>query len=293
MRPDQDLNSNSGKPINIVITGANSYIGIAVQSRLEEFPMDYRVDTLDTIGDAWMDAEFQGVDVLFHVAGIVHQKERADMEDLYFRVNCELTERIALKAKQSGVRQFIFLSSMSVYGMESGIIGPDTPAEPTSCYGKSKLEAEARLTAMADEPFRVASLRPPMVYGKGCKGNYPRLAKIARKSPFFPSFPNERSMIHVEHLSEFIRLLIDDGAQGLFFPQNTEYVCTSEMVGHIAEAHGRKIRSIAICNPLIRHLHWPMVKKVFGSLVYAKELSVYSRNYNLYDFPTTIRLTEL
>jgi UDP-glucose 4-epimerase len=118
-----------------------------------------------------------------------------------------------------------------------------------------------------------------MVYGKGCKGNYPRLAGLALKIPIFPEVDNKRSMIYIDNLSEFVKQLIDNRSSGLFFPQNTEYVNTSEMVRLIAEVHGKKMTMTKLFNPLLRLLNISTVNKVFGDLVYEKSLSEYGNNY--------------
>ena len=133
-----------------------------------------------------------------------------------------------------------------------------------------------------------------MVYGKGCKGNYQRLAKLAVKTPIFPDIDNKRSMVYIDNLCEFVRLLIDDCGAGLYFPQNDEYVKTSEMVKLIAEAHGKKIRMTKLFNPLLRLLRLSTVNKVFGDLVYAQSMSSdYDKaNYRIRSLRDSIELTE-
>src|SRR5690606_7124221 len=119
--------------------------------------------------------------VVIHVAGIAHVKETKENADLYYKVNRDLAFEVAKKAKNEGVKQFIFLSSMSVYGIETGIIKINTPTNPKTNYGRSKLEAEELISSIESDSFKVAILRPPMIYGKGCKGNYIRLANLAIK----------------------------------------------------------------------------------------------------------------
>jgi nucleoside-diphosphate-sugar epimerase len=276
----------------ILITGANSYIGTSFEKWVVQWPDKYSVDTVDMKDGSWREKNFSEYDVVFHVAGIAHIKETKENHDLYYKVNRDLAYETAKKAKADGVKQFIFLSSMSVYGMETGVISKDTPLKPNSAYGKSKLEAEELIGALASEVFKVATLRPPMVYGKGCKGNYKRLAKLAAKTPIFPDIDNKRSMIYIDNLCEFVRLLIDDCGNGLFFPQNGQYVKTSEMVRLIAEAHGKKIRMTKLFNPLLRLLRVSTVNKVFGDLVYEKRMSEYENNYRIYEFKETILHTE-
>lgn len=182
---------------------------------------------------------------------------------------------------------------MSVYGLESGVIDEHTPLKPKSNYGKSKLQAEELIKPLENDSFKIAILRPPMVYGKGCKGNYPRLAKLAKITPIFPNIGNKRSMIYIDNLSELVRLLIDDNGKGLFCPQNTEYVNTSEMVRLIGEFHGKKVIIVKLFNPLLKLLNVSIVNKVFGNLMYDKNISNYKREYRVCGCRESINKTEL
>lgn len=262
---------------HILITGKNSYIGNSLEALLAQWPAQYRVSTLDLRDEAWQTFDFAGVDCIFHVAALVHRQQKMSAEEAeaaYFKVNAQLPEAVAKKAKAAGVRQFIFMSSMSVYGQEGSIKRPvtitkSTQPAPNSPYGRSKLAAEAALLQLQDADFRLAILRPPMVYGPGSPGNYQGLVKAA-KLPFFPDFPNQRSMLHIDGLVAFVKRLIDENSQGLFFPQDKDYACTSKMVQDLAQAQGKSIRLTRLFNPLIRGLS-PFVgllDKVFGDLVY-------------------------
>lgn len=277
----------------ILITGKNSYIGTSLENWLMREPDKYKVDTVDMKDGSWKEKDFSQYDVVFHVAGIAHIKETSDNQDLYYKVNRDLAYGTAQKAKQDGVEQFIFLSSMSVYGIENGVIDKSTPLNPNSAYGKSKIEAEELINKLKDDSFTVATLRPPMVYGKGCRGNYPRLVGLALKTPIFPKVDNKRSMIYIDNLSEFVKQLIDNKSGGLFFPQNSEYVNTSEMVRLIAEAHGKRIVMTKLFNPLLRLLNISTVNKVFGDLVYDMSMSEYISKYAIIDFNNSIKRTEV
>jgi len=283
----------------ILITGANSYIGTSFEKWVAQWPDKYSVDTVDMIDGSWREKNFSGYDVVFHVAGIAHVSADPKKEDLYYKVNRDLAIETAKKAKDDGVKQFIFMSSIIVYGDSSHInkkrvITRDTIPNPTNFYGKSKLQAEKGIKALEDDVFKVVILRPPMIYGKGSKGNYPKLSKIAQKLPVFPDIENERSMLHIDNLCEFIRLMIDNEERGLFFPQNKEYVRTSEMVRLIAKAHGKNIKLIRLFNPILRIAgnYVGLVNKVFGSLVYDYSISDYCVNYHIIDFEESIAKTE-
>lgn len=276
----------------ILITGKNSYIGNHLKEFLENYPTAYSVESISLRDNSWKDKNLSSYDVVFHVAGLAHVRETEENKNSYYEINRDLAYGFAKICKDAGVKQFIFLSSMSVYGVENGIIDKHTKTNPSSHYGKSKLEAENLLSELRSEEFKIAIVRPPMVYGKNTKGNYPRLSNLALKTPVFPDIVNERSMIYIENLCQFIRFLMDDEEEGVFFPQNKEYVNTSHMVKLIAGLHNKKIWFVKIFNPIIRVLNIGTINKVFGSLVYDKKLSSYPRDYNLRDFETSIRLTE-
>ena len=254
----------------ILIAGANSYIGESFANYMQQCPDRYRVDTLDVIGDGWKQASLAGYDVVFLVAGIAHRKETEENASLYYQVNRDLAVALAEKAKQNGVRHFVFMSSMSVYGMDQGVITPDTLPSPKSHYGKSKLEAEQNLARLENEHFRIAVLRPPMVYGKNCRGNFQLMLKLAKKSPVFPVVSNRRSMISIDNLCAFVRLVIDGEEAGVFFPQNREYVNTTEMVRIMAKTLNRRIFfsrlagvAVGAMVPVVG-----MARKAFSTLIY-------------------------
>lgn len=283
----------------ILITGANSYIGTSFEKWLSKWPDEYTVDTLDMIGDSWKEKSFAGYDTVFHVAGIAHVSSDPKMKDLYFKVNRDLTIEAARKANAEGVGQFIYMSSAIVYGDSAPIgkekiITKDTIPTPSNFYGESKLQAEQGLHLLESDPFRIVILRPPMIYGNGSKGNYPTLAKYARKLPVFPNIQNERSMLHIDNLCEFVRLMVANNEKGVFFPQNEEYVSTSEMVDAIARTHGRKIRLTRFFNPALRLTGniVGVVNKAFGNMVYEKSLSEYGSDYRVRNFFDSIIATE-
>lgn len=279
----------------ILITGKNSYVGTSLDKWLSKYPDKYSIDSISLRDESWKKHDFSKYDVVFHVAGIAHIKETKKNAELYYKVNRDLAYETAKKAKQDGVKQFIFLSSMSVYGLDEGIITDNTPLNPKSNYGKSKLQAEKLIKSLEADDYMVAIIRPPMIYGKGSKGNYLKLSKAAQLLPIFPDIDNERSMLHIDNLCEFIRLMIDNEESGLFFPQNKEYVKTSEMVKLIAEVHDRKIKLTKVLNPILKiiGLKIGIINKVFGNLVYYKSMSNYKENYWIRDFHKTIELTEM
>ncbi len=270
----------------ILITGANSYVGVSFENYINQFD-GYELYTLDMQNPEWENYNFEGYDVVFHVAGIAHIKETDANRDLYYSVNRDLAIKTAIKAKNSGVRQFILMSTMSVYGKVVGSISKNSDCFPVNAYGKSKLMADEYISKLEDTNFKVAILRPPMIYGYGCKGNYQLLRKFALKIPVFPEYYNERSMIFVDNLSFFVKELIDNCKSGIFIPQNKEYVSTTEMVKLIAKCNKKNLIYTKLFNVLIRVFKINTVKKVFGNLIYEKADLV-----EHVDFAESIRLTE-
>lgn len=260
----------------VLITGAGSYIGTSFIAWMRQWPEKYSLDVVATRNGEWEKHDFKEYDVVYIVAGIAHIKPTADVIPLYYQVNRDMVVQIAEKAKSAGVKQVIVLSSMSVYGITVGRISKSTQPDPKNDYGKSKLSADIELLKMNDTHFKIAILRPPMVYGGGCKGNYQLLSKLAKKIIFFPDYNNQRSMIYIDKLSEFVRRVIDLELSGIFHPQNAEYVKTTDMVVKIAEANGKKMHTTPIFNPLISLMvkcKFGIVCKVFGDLTYEMDVS--------------------
>lgn len=286
----------------VLITGANSYIGTSFENYVMQCH-DYQIDTVDMIDSTWRDKSFSEYNSVFHVAGIAHSdtgRVSEERKQFYYQINTDLTIETAKKAKADGVGQFIFMSSAIVYGDSAPIGKPkritrDTPVAPANFYGDSKVQAENGLMKLADESFHVVILRPPMIYGKGSKGNYPQLSKFAQKLPLFPYIKNERSMLYIGNLTEFVKLMIDNNESGIFYPQNAEYVATSEMVQVIAQAHGKKIRLVkGTTVPLKAMSHATgLVNKAFGNLSYDMSMSEYKENYRKFSFEESIRQTEV
>ena len=287
----------------ILITGANSYIGMSFEKYIKEnYPNDYVVDTVDMIDGSWREKSFATYDSVFHVAGIAHSdngKISVEKEKLYYTVNTDLTVETAKKAKAEGVKQFVFMSSAIVYG-ESAPIGKtkvitkDTPVSPANCYGDSKVQAENGIRPLNDDTFKVVILRPPMIYGKGSKGNYPLLAKIAMKTPVFPKVNNQRSMLYIENLCEFVRLMVENDEQGTFWPQNSEYSNTSKLVKMIAAAHGKKVYLVNGFGWILKIMSHVtnVVNKAFGNLTYDIEMSKYVVRYTTVTRDESIVKTE-
>ncbi len=292
---------------HILITGANSYIGESFESYAKKYYSEnFLIDTLDMIDGTWRETDFSIYDAIFHVAGIAHAdtgKVNKDTKKKYYAVNTDLAVETARFAKNSGVKQFVFMSSMIIYGESAPygkerIIDEHTIPAPANFYGDSKWQADKGVRRLADENFHVAVLRPPMIYGAGSKGNYPTLSKLAKKIWVFPNVNNQRSMLYIENFCEFLCLLMLSGEGGIYFPQNAEYVKTVEMVKEIAGVSSHKVKVSKAWNWVI----WltskipgkisGLVNKVFGNMSYDQAMSKYDFDYIVADFKTSIERTE-
>lgn len=276
----------------VLIVGKNSYIGTSFINYCRTQHSDILADTVSSRSDEWKTLSFSSYDAVLHVAGIAHVRICAKNTDTYYEVNRDLAIAVAAKAKQDGVKQFVFLSSLSVYmKRRPTYIDEHSPTQSDTPYGDSKLQAEKGIAPLASADFIISIVRPPMVYGKGCSGNFKRLEHLVRKTPLFPSYVNKRSMIYIENLCEFFAQIIIKERGGFFHPQNDAYVCTSDMVRLIAAYSGKQVFYTGIGNPLVSVCkNIPVVNKVFGNLVYDQALSVYEGiSYQVVDFTESIK----
>ncbi len=278
----------------VLITGAGSYIGESFRAYAAEHYVDnFTIDAVDMIDPAWRDMDFSSYDIVYHVAGIAHAdlgNVSDEIKEKYYAVNTDLAIEVAEKAKADGVKQFIFMSSIIIYGESAPygvkkVVDKHTVPCPANFYGDSKLQADVGVRELADENFKVIVLRPPMIYGKGSKGNYPTLAKLAKKLPVFPDVKNERSMLYIENLCEFLYqvMLVEEIEENsvVLIPQNAEWIMTGDMVQKIAGVNGRKVRKLRILNPAVLVAGKApgqiggLVNKAFGNSCYTHSLSIY------------------
>ena len=285
----------------MIITGADSYIGSHIQSYILSHDRTFSVEQLDVTDHKWQDFDFSGYDAVVHVAAIVHRKDIADW-DCYRRVNVDLTAQIAQKARSQGVRQFVFLSSMAVYGAEKSlsaqksVIAADSAPAPTTMYGRSKLLAEQALGEMESEGFRVAIVRPPNVYGPGCRGSYiSTYAAIVSKLPAIPkAFPSVRqSVLYIDNLSRFIYLLICRQERGIYTPQDDISVSAVTLMEAIRDGLGLKRKTSAFLGAFVYLLAaCPLVRKGYGGISYRRSDSHQDRfDYVTVPFAEGIRRT--
>lgn len=289
----------------ILILGANSYIGTSFHNYLTtKYPGQYQADIVSLRGDAWKALDWSEYDSVMNVTGKAH----ADISSLteeqkqeYYAINCELAVEAAKKAIADGAAQYVYFSSIIVYGDSSNSRKPvritaDTEPAPSNFYGDSKWQAEQKLQelfgtemrltqpdatdeSVSDSPHtgtQLAILRLPMIYGPGCKGNYQTLVKMAQKLPLFPTYHNERSVLRIDHLCEYLRTLAESGEGGLFWPQEDAYRSTPDMVFELAQASGRHIFHAGWMNPFVKMAFYlpgkpgKLARKAFGTLTIAR-----------------------
>ncbi len=283
----------------ILITGANSCVGKTIEKWLEKWPESYKVDTLDMVNASWKEYNFGGYDVVYHVAGIAHVTLDPSMESIFYKVNRDLTIETAIKAKESGVNQFIFMSSGIVYGDSADVgkefvITKDTEPNPANFYGMSKLQAEEGLKELEDENFKVVIVRSPALYGIGMKSHYNNLSDFAKKYSIFPKIYNQRSMLYNKNLAEFIRLMIENEESGTFWPQNKEYTSTVGIIRDVASVNGRKMHLLPFPKFLAKMgaKLVPALRKAFGNFVYDATISEYKEEYRIYSYEASIEEIE-
>jgi UDP-glucose 4-epimerase len=283
------MTTKSKQVMNVLITARNSYIGNSFAEWVSSCP-EYSVDFITCRDDRWRQTSFSKYNVILHVAGIAHVEAKGNQSELYYKINTDLTIDLARKAKADGVKQFIFLSSMIVFGESNVknrniIVTSNTKPAPSGFYGDSKLKAEKGIIDLQGEGFNIVIVRPPMIYGRDSKGNFPKLVRLAQLSPIFPNIDNYRSMLYIDNLSEFLRLIIENKEYGYFHPQNKEYVNTKDLVQSIARANNKNIFLIKAFNPLITFFSRKinLINKVFGTFIYDQEMSGYRQDYRKSD----------
>lgn len=283
----------------VLITGAGSFVGTNIEKWLLRVPGEFKVDTVDTMNDAWKQVDYTKYDSVFHVAGIAHVDPKPEMAPLYYKVNRDLAIEVAKWAKEHGVKQFIYMSSGIVYHASKSLKGSvktlETVPQPNDFYGDSKLQAENGLHELECESFKICILRPPMIYGPGNKGNLPRLGWLATRLPVFPAWHNKRSMLYVGNLAEFVRQIILREMSGTFFPQNAELADTVEIVRHFAAEHGHRIWISRIFNPLVwlGSFFLPAIPKMFADSYYVPEMSKYDFDYQIVSFEESLKGLEI
>lgn len=263
------------KIMRILVTGKNSYAGKQFAYRLKSLNISWEVDFISVRDNSWKNTIFSKYKAIYHVAAIVHKKEMASNEREYYQINSELPYEIAKKARNEGVKSFVFLSSIAVYGVIGDIgkkeyITKKTQENPHTLNGKSKLAAEKLLNQLNSPEFKVSILRVPLIYGEGCPGNYSALIKLSKMIPLFPMVENERSMIHVNRLSDIVHYIIDKDLEGTFLVNDHRNVNTSELFYIMRKSRGKSTYLSKGLGSIVLSLgkRNMKIKKLFGNMCY-------------------------
>lgn len=274
----------------ILVTGQNSYLGNHLFDRFIN-QEDYRVDKLSLKNINVEQLDLSQYQIIFHVAGIAHTKLNKKNREKFNTINYELTKKLANKAKSQGVNQFIFISSMLVYSSKENKIDTSKVPNPDSLYGKSKLKAEFFLKDIETEDFKVAILRPSMIYGFNSKGNFQRLIKFTQISFVFPHYKNQRSFLYVDHFINAVENIIKQEYSGIFHLANSKPESTTKLVEGISNSLNKKILFIRFLNPLlsIGIKISKTINKIFGTFYYDASLITHSFTYNSMPFEKTIQ----
>ena len=258
----------------LMIRAASGFIG---SKFIERYKDKCNIIPVDLLKIKPEEIDFRGVDTVLHLAALVHQMKGAPREK-YFEVNTELTRRVAEEAKKQGVRHFVFYSTVKVYGYDGDlynhniILNEESECKPMNDpYGESKWEAEKILRRLEDDNFKIGIIRPPMVYGKGVKGNMESLIKLVKMLPILPFNydKNRRSLVNIENLMYLTALVIDKEDSGVFLPLDEKNISLKEIVEGIEKAYNLKRINI----PMIQPVFWLLTKlkpnimvRLFGTL---------------------------
>lgn len=291
----------------VLITGAGSYVGESVKKYIQETASDQiEIESVDTFGDNWKKADYTKFDVVYHVAGIAEVNNKKGSEQLYYKVNTDLTIEIAKWAKEHGVKQFIFMSSMIVYketrSLKGEVITPSTPLAPNGVYGDSKRKAEEGLLALCSEgsegsesSMKICILRPPMIYGPNSKSNLLKLGWLGTKTPVFPNWRNKRSNLYIDNLAEFVKQVILREMDGILFPQNKEQPATVDIIRHFAKRYNHGIWITKLLNPFVWMGSFVLqpINKMFADFYYEPSMSEYDFDYQLVSFEESLKRIEI
>lgn len=268
--------------LNILITGASGFIG----RNFIEACKDYKIYTVSLKHTSIQDICFENIDVVLHLAALVHQMDGAPEEE-YFKINHELSLRIAERAKQNKVKHFIFMSSAKVYGESSENGKPfdeNSTCNPEDAYGKSKLRAEVDLIKLHDVGFTVSLIRIPLVYGTGVKGNMANLIRLIHALPVLPlgGINNKRSMLYIGNLVGFLKRVIDVKPPGVLISSDTKTISTTEIIRLISKAERKKIILITFPNfvyKIIGLVKPKIIHRLFSSFELNNGLSCKKLNF--------------
>lgn len=280
----------------ILLIGKSGYVGNEFSRYMKAFP-DHEITRISSRNCEWKKTNFGDYDVIYNVSGLSHGNAKRGTESQYYEVNGQLPIDLAEKAKADGVHHFIQMSSEIVYGDMAPLyvkkhITSETIPNPPTVYGKSKMMSERGLKKLRSDDFKVAIMRPPLIYGERAPENFYFLVQYAKKMPIFPYVPNNQSMIYIDNLCELIRLIIDNQSDGIFFPQEKNYIHTGKLIKDIAEASGHKMHLTKLFNPalMVFQKKFRFIYKALGNLTYDKSMSEhFDGKYRVVGYQESIR----
>ncbi len=251
----------------LLLTGSNGFIGSYFK---DHYSNNYKITTFSFLNESLDELDLEATDIVVHLSALVHQMGGASKEE-YRKVNITQTLELAKKAKQSGVKHFIFMSTVKVYGEETNsVYREDSECNPEDEYGKSKLEAEKMLQKLGNDTFKVSIIRTPIVYGEGVKANILNLINLINKVPVLPfaNIQNRRSMVYVGNLCAIINRIIEVGRSGIFLASDDRNLSTSELIRFIALAMKKKIflLSVPFFPLLLKKIKPSLYKRLYKSL---------------------------
>lgn len=266
------------KKKTLMITGASGFIG---SNFIKKYRDEYNIVPVCLIENKPEDLDYTEVDTILHLAALVHQMKGAP-EEKYFEVNTGLTRRLAISAKEAGVKHFVFYSTVAVWGTHgyfdyNKVITLETSLNPLTPYAKSKYDAEEVLNMLRNDNFKISILRPPMVYGKDCPGNMKKLEKLVDILPILPfgNDENKRTIVHVDKLLEETNIVIQNEKEGIFIPKDEKDLSIKKILEYILKEKKKKIILIKLPKLGERILHKikpRIVESLYGSLVFKEDL---------------------
>lgn len=283
--------------MKVLIVGKNSYIAQRTGAWFEKKPVPAEVEYISVRDDSWRQKNLTGFDAVIYTAAIVHRKD-AVPEEMYDAVNAQQPFAFAQAAKAAGVKQFVFLSTMGVYGQDKrlpagNIVDENTPLKPFPGYGSSKLKGERLLQSLQDESFHVSIIRPANVYGRGCKGGYiSGFAKITAKLPVLPrAFEGSRQgMLFVDNLAELCWLAVNADCSGVYPAQDRTPVSAYDIMRAMADCVCPRKKAIRGEAALKLVQGNALVNKLFGGVSYAEDYAKCPLgDYQLVEFRDAIK----
>jgi len=252
--------------VKILVTGGTGYLGrsfiSACRERYEFQKFSLQTDTLE-------DLRLNQIDTVLHCAALVHQKKKIPYET-YYQTNVCYTLNLAKKAKANGVKHFIFVSSIAVYGANHVLVSEDTMCEPTTHYARTKREAEVELLKLGDKDFTISIVRPPLVYGAGAPGNMATLMRLVKNMRVLPlaGIKNKRTFVYIDNLIHMIDMVIQKRKVGIFLAADDDSISTTRLIKLIAKIQGKKtlLVNLPLFETLLKLILPNVCESIFGSL---------------------------